>query len=74
MGAKIGAPDMTVIDIDGDGSFMMTQTEMATAAEYPHYLQNEAFLFATLEVDWHLTGVCPISELRMLNVSGKGSN
>jgi acetolactate synthase-1/2/3 large subunit len=34
VGAKIAAPHMTVIDIDGDGSFMMTQTEMATAAEY----------------------------------------
>jgi thiamine pyrophosphate-dependent acetolactate synthase large subunit-like protein len=34
LGAKLGRPDKTVIDIDGDGSFMMTQTEMATCAEF----------------------------------------
>ena len=34
LGAKLGQPDNIVIDIDGDGSFMMTQTEMATCAEF----------------------------------------
>jgi len=34
VGAKLGAPDKMVIDIDGDGSFSMTAMEMATAAEY----------------------------------------
>jgi|EP01046_Picozoa_sp_COSAG06_P049816 acetolactate synthase-1/2/3 large subunit len=34
LGAKLGQPDQVVIDIDGDGSFMMTQTEMATCAEF----------------------------------------
>ena len=34
LGAKLGQPDKMVIDIDGDGSFMMTQTEMATCAEF----------------------------------------
>jgi acetolactate synthase-1/2/3 large subunit len=34
IGAKIGAPEKCVIDIDGDGSFMMTCMEMATAAEF----------------------------------------
>ncbi len=34
MGACIGVPDRQVIDIDGDGSFLMTCNELATAAEY----------------------------------------
>jgi acetolactate synthase-1/2/3 large subunit len=34
MGAALGRPDKTVIDIDGDGSFLMTCYEMATIAEY----------------------------------------
>ncbi len=34
MGAALGRPDKTVIDIDGDGSFMMTLCELATIAEY----------------------------------------
>ncbi len=34
IGAKIGRPDQTVIDIDGDGSFSMTMQELLTAAEY----------------------------------------
>ena len=34
LGAKLGQPGKMVIDIDGDGSFMMTQTEMATCAEF----------------------------------------
>jgi acetolactate synthase-1/2/3 large subunit len=33
MGAQLGRPDKTVIDIDGDGSFMMTMPELATIAE-----------------------------------------
>ena len=34
MGAALGRPDKTVIDIDGDGSFMMTMPELATIAEH----------------------------------------
>ncbi len=34
MGAALGRPDKPVIDIDGDGSFMMTVCELATIAEY----------------------------------------
>ncbi|KAJ1743607.1 Acetolactate synthase, mitochondrial [Coemansia sp. RSA 1821] len=34
IGAKVGAPDKTVINIDGDGSFSMTAMEMATSAQY----------------------------------------
>jgi acetolactate synthase I/II/III large subunit len=34
LGAAVGRPDKTVIDIDGDGSFLMTCNELATAAEY----------------------------------------
>ncbi|HSW45977.1 MAG TPA: biosynthetic-type acetolactate synthase large subunit [Phycisphaerae bacterium] len=34
IGAAIGRPDKQVIDIDGDGSFLMTCNELATAAEY----------------------------------------
>jgi len=34
LGAAVGRPDRTVIDIDGDGSFLMTCNELATAAEY----------------------------------------
>jgi acetolactate synthase I/II/III large subunit len=33
LGAQVGCPGKTVIDIDGDGSFQMTITEMATAVE-----------------------------------------
>ena len=34
IGAKIGRPDKTVVNIDGDGSFTMTGIEMATAVQY----------------------------------------
>ncbi len=33
MGAKIGKPDKVVIDYDGDGSFMMTGNNLATAVD-----------------------------------------
>ena len=31
MGAKVGAPHKQVVDIDGDGSFLMNVQELATA-------------------------------------------
>ena len=34
MGAQLGNPGKTVIDIDGDGSYLMTCYELATIAEY----------------------------------------
>jgi acetolactate synthase-1/2/3 large subunit len=34
IGAQVARPDATVIDIDGDHSFNMTLTELATAAQY----------------------------------------
>jgi acetolactate synthase-1/2/3 large subunit len=34
IGAKIGNPDKTVIDISGDGGFQMTVQELATAVSY----------------------------------------
>lgn len=34
IGAQVAKPDATVIDIDGDHSFNMTMTELATAAEH----------------------------------------
>jgi acetolactate synthase-1/2/3 large subunit len=34
IGAAVGCPGKTVIDIDGDGSFLMTCNELATVAEY----------------------------------------
>ncbi len=34
IGAAVGCPNRTVIDIDGDGSFLMTANELATAAQY----------------------------------------
>jgi acetolactate synthase-1/2/3 large subunit len=34
IGAAVGCLDRLVIDIDGDGSFLMTCNELATAAEY----------------------------------------
>ena len=34
IGAQIAKPDATVIDIDGDNSFNMTMTELATAVQY----------------------------------------
>ncbi|KAJ1998360.1 Acetolactate synthase, mitochondrial [Coemansia thaxteri] len=33
IGAKVGAPDKTVINIDGDGSFSMTAMELATSVQ-----------------------------------------
>lgn len=34
IGAKLGCPDQTVIDIDGDSSFNMTMNELGTAVMY----------------------------------------
>ncbi|CCO26390.1 acetolactate synthase I/II/III large subunit [Rhizoctonia solani AG-1 IB] len=34
IGAKVAAPNKTVIDIDGDASFSMTAMELATAAQF----------------------------------------
>ncbi|HEY1684709.1 MAG TPA: biosynthetic-type acetolactate synthase large subunit [Tepidisphaeraceae bacterium] len=34
MGAQLGSPGKTVIDIDGDGSYLMTCYELATIAQY----------------------------------------
>src|SRR4051794_31563697 len=34
LGAALGSPGKTVIDIDGDGSYLMTCYELATIAEY----------------------------------------
>ena len=34
IGVAIGNPDKTVIDIDGDGSFLMTLSDMKTARQY----------------------------------------
>ncbi|KAG1905779.1 thiamine diphosphate-binding protein [Suillus fuscotomentosus] len=34
VGAKVAAPNKTVIDIDGDASFSMTAMELATASQY----------------------------------------
>ncbi|KAG6817024.1 Acetolactate synthase, mitochondrial [Tephrocybe sp. NHM501043] len=34
IGAKVAAPNKTVIDIDGDASFSMTTMELATASQY----------------------------------------
>ena len=34
IGAKIGRPDKTVIDVSGDGGFQMTMQELATAVNY----------------------------------------
>ena len=34
IGAKVGLPDATVIDISGDGGFQMTVQELATAVNY----------------------------------------
>ncbi|KAF8344239.1 thiamine diphosphate-binding protein [Cantharellus anzutake] len=34
IGAKVAAPNKTVIDVDGDASFSMTAMELATASQY----------------------------------------
>lgn len=34
IGAKVGAPEKVVVDIDGDASFSMTAMELATASQY----------------------------------------
>lgn len=34
IGAKVAAPQKTVIDVDGDASFSMTAMELATASQY----------------------------------------
>jgi acetolactate synthase I/II/III large subunit len=34
IGAKVGAPEKIVVDIDGDASFSMTAMELQTAAQH----------------------------------------
>ena len=34
LGAKVGKPDRTVVAVVGDGGFLFTATEMATAVQY----------------------------------------
>ena len=34
IGAKVGAPNKTVVDVDGDASFSMTAMELQTASQY----------------------------------------
>lgn len=34
IGAKVAAPQKTVVDIDGDASFSMTAMELATASQF----------------------------------------
>jgi acetolactate synthase-1/2/3 large subunit len=34
IGAKLAEPGKLVVDVDGDGSFLMTGMEMVTAAQY----------------------------------------
>jgi len=34
VGAKVARPDFEVVDVDGDGSFMMNEHELATAAQH----------------------------------------
>ncbi len=34
IGAKVAAPEKTVVDIDGDASFSMTAMELSTAAQF----------------------------------------
>ena len=34
IGAKVGAPEKTVVDIDGDASFSMTAMELQTASQF----------------------------------------
>ncbi len=34
IGAKVAAPEKLVVDVDGDASFLMTQTELGTASEF----------------------------------------
>ncbi len=40
IGAKVAAPQKTVVDIDGDASFSMTAMELATASQYGHRRQG----------------------------------
>ncbi|HUZ84850.1 MAG TPA: biosynthetic-type acetolactate synthase large subunit, partial [Gaiellales bacterium] len=48
IGAKVGRPDATVINIDGDGCFQMTMQELATARMYGiaaiHVIINNGWL------------------------------
>jgi acetolactate synthase I/II/III large subunit len=48
IGAKVGRPDATVINIDGDGCFQMTMQELATARMYGigaiHVVVNNGWL------------------------------
>ena len=34
VGAKVAAPNKTVVDVDGDASFSMTAMELATASQF----------------------------------------
>ncbi len=67
IGAKVAAPNKTVIDVDGDASFSMTAMEMATAAQYNIgvkilVLNNE---FQGMVVQWQGTILFPAFRLRM---------
>ncbi len=59
IGAKVAAPNKTVVDIDGDASFSMTAMELATASQYNIgvkvlVLNNE---FQGMVVQWQGTSI-----------------
>ena len=62
IGAKVAAPEKTVVDIDGDASFSMTAMELATASQYSIgvkvlVLNNE---FQGMVLQWQGTNVTPL--------------
>lgn len=62
IGAKVAAPEKTVIDIDGDASFSMTAMEMQTASQYGIgvkiiVLNNE---FQGMVLQWQGTPLIPL--------------
>ena len=62
IGAKVAAPEKTVVDIDGDASFSMTAMELATASQFSIgvkvlVLNNE---FQGMVLQWQGMNVTPL--------------
>ena len=64
IGAKVGAPNKIVVDIDGDASFSMTAMELQTASQYNIGVKvmvlNNEFQGMVLQWQGSLTTLSPI--------------
>jgi acetolactate synthase I/II/III large subunit len=70
VGAKVAAPNKTVVDIDGDASFSMTAMELATASQFNigvkvMVMNNE---FQGMVVQWQGSYHCSCTYTRVYRV------